>query len=414
MEGIILFADDELNSLPFMKGIYEGLVSQSKFPVLGVDNLDLAKKSILSINNFKALILDFTFKEKSDDPDFPDTERKISEVLEDENLHIFSLIYIYSQEDVEQTEFGTNLKKKYGESSIRFRIKSSGSEDVLVEYQNIIQDIEKWDEEHKHLSVAKVWNKSLGQAIQRIFNALDKADPFWVKDLFYSSYTFDKNNNPKEPPPVDPNIQVINLFQNILSEHLIQDTELRNIIEEYSKDNLKNETNSTNLKNLYQYLYYTNTLSTDAIMTGDVFKLDENRYGIIISPECDMNTLIVKNMNVEVLCFEKDDFENKFYNTFQIKKEDQTAVGRAFNQENPRGHLFPAFPFSKEEIKPAFLDFRFALELFKGGQLNDLKENRLFKINSPYIQQLRQRYLAYIGRVGVPAIPHSLRLFNLK
>jgi len=35
------------------------------------------------------------------------------------------------------------------------------------------------------------------------------------------------------------------------------------------------------------------------------------------------------------------------------------------------------------------------------------------KLDSPYIYQLRQRHLAYIGRVGVPAIPQSLALFDL-
>jgi hypothetical protein len=39
---------------------------------------------------------------------------------------------------------------------------------------------------------------------------------------------------------------------------------------------------------------------------------------------------------------------------------------------------------------------------------------REYKLNSPYIFQLRQRYLAYIGRVGVPAIPPSLKAYNLK
>lgn len=37
-----------------------------------------------------------------------------------------------------------------------------------------------------------------------------------------------------------------------------------------------------------------------------------------------------------------------------------------------------------------------------------------FKLNSPYIHQLRQRYLSYVGRVGVPSIPQSLRAFNIK
>jgi hypothetical protein len=36
-------------------------------------------------------------------------------------------------------------------------------------------------------------------------------------------------------------------------------------------------------------------------------------------------------------------------------------------------------------------------------------ENRIGKINSPYIQELRQRYFSYKGRVGVPGHSSKLR-----
>ena len=37
-----------------------------------------------------------------------------------------------------------------------------------------------------------------------------------------------------------------------------------------------------------------------------------------------------------------------------------------------------------------------------------------YKLNAPYINQLRQRYIAFFGRYGVPATPYSLRSYNLK
>ena len=38
----------------------------------------------------------------------------------------------------------------------------------------------------------------------------------------------------------------------------------------------------------------------------------------------------------------------------------------------------------------------------------------LYKLNAPYIHQLRQRYIAFFGKYGVPAIPFGLRDFNLR
>ncbi|MBK7988521.1 MAG: hypothetical protein IPK11_16875 [Ignavibacteria bacterium] len=411
MEGIILLADDELNSLEFMQGIYKGLIKHNKYPVLGLDNLDLTKSSILAINNIKALIIDYTFKEKSNDPDLPHFERRASELLEDDNLHIFSLIYVYSQENLEDTEFGKKLKKKYGENTVKFRIKASDRKKIDSEYEGILADIQKWDEEHSHLSVPNIWNKTLGQAIQNIFRSLNNADPNWIKDLYYSSFLFDKKGEPINPPPIDPNVQVINLFQNILSEHLIQNKELRDKIEEYSQANFKNTTDSKKLTKLYQYLYYTRTLDTDAIMTGDVYDLENDKYGIIIYPECDMNTLVSKDKNVELLCFEKDNFK-KIDDLLNIKKDNENreaTINRAYNQEPPRIHLLPNFVTSDSKVITALIDFRFCLELYKGSYLKDRIKSRRYKVNSPYIQQLRQRYLAYTGRVGVPAIPQSIR-----
>lgn len=409
MEGVILFADDELNSLAFMQGIYKGLVAQNKFPVLGVDNLDLTKSSILSIINIKALIIDYTFKEKSNGDEFSGIVRYANEILEDDDLHIFSLIYVYSQEELENTEFGIKLKAKYGANSVKFRLKSSDTEKVKDEYESILNDIENWDQEHTHLTVPNIWNKSLGQAIQGIFHSLDKADHYWIKDLFYSSVRKKSRTGEVHEVEVEPTIQVINLFQYLLSEKLIQNKSLRDSIRQYSIQNFKNETTPESYANLFQRLYYTKTPETDEIMTGDIFEITENNYAILISPECDITFLKTKDLQIEFLCFNKDDFDTYLENHFKTDEEKQ----KSFNQVKDRIHILPSFPFDVSiNNKSAFIDFRVSLNLIKVSELK--VENRKFKLNSPYIQQLRQRYLSYIGRVGVPAIPFSMVEYNLK
>ena len=411
MEGVILFADDELNSLEFMKGIYNGLIAQNKYPVLGVNNLDLARSSILSINNIKALIIDYTFIENDsmEEVELPEKKRYASELLEDDDLHIFSLIYVYSQEELENTDFGNKLKLKYGENSVRFRIKSSDNAKVKDEYENILTDIENWDKEHAHLSVPTIWNKSLGQAIQSIFRSLDKADHYWIKDLFYSSVRKKSKTGEVQEVEVEPTIQVINLFQYLLSEKLIQNKSLRDSIYQYSIENFKNETTPESYANLFQRLYFTKTPETDEIMTGDIFDLGENNYAILISPECDITFLKAKDLQMEFLCFNKSDFDTYNGNHFKTDEEKQ----QAFNQVKDRIHILPSFPFDDStNNKSAFIDFRVSLNLIKGSELKIV--NRKFKLNSPYIQQLRQRYLSYIGRVGVPAIPLSMIEYNLK
>jgi len=412
MEGVILFADDHIESAVFESALFKQLKELGKYPVFGVDSLDKARASIISLNSIKALIIDHSFIEvETLGDEKKNIERFSSEILEDKNLHIFSLIYVYSQNDLKDTEFGKRLVAKFG-TRVSFRIKSSDEKNVPAELTAIMEDIEAWEKKNAHLSVPFMWNRSLNQAIQSIFHSLDNADPFWVKDLYYSSFNLSKvdaNGNSAEPPPVDPNIQVINLFQNLLAEKLIQDSDLRSSIENYSKANFKNKPNDKSLQELYQRLYYTMTLDTDAIMTGDVYALDASNYGVIISPECDMNTLLTKNKEIELLCFSKTDFNNS-YSLLQIKKEDTEKIQRAYNQEHPRFHILPVFPIDKNTLITAFIDFRFSSQHLKAELLIEKINSRSFKINSPYIQQLRQRYLSYLGRVGVPTIPNSLRL----
>lgn len=409
MDGVILYADDAIFENTFEKKLFDKLIQSSTYPVLPINTLLSFENTIKSISTFRAILLDWEFIEQIEG--ITSKKNPLNILLENE---FYSLIFIYSQAAIGE---GTKqeLNDKFG-NKINFLQKVKEEEQLESEVEKICTAIRDFEESNTHLEVPFLWSQTINTSIQKIFSNLEKADPFWIKDLYYSSYHFDKKGKPIEPPAIDANIQVINLFLNILSEHLIQNTELRNAIKKYSELNINSKTDDEKLKNLYQFLYYTKLTETDAIMTGDVYDLEDGRFGIIISPECDMNVLIRKNERVELLCFNKDDFNNEFHKTFAIEKTDTTRTKRAYNQENPRGHLLPAFPLNLEaldETTTAFIDFRFSMQHFPGNFLSENISKRTVKINSPYIQQLRQRYLSYVGRIGVPTIPESLRNYNL-
>lgn len=400
MDGIILFADDAVFQDSFEKKLFENLIQNSKYPVLPINNLSDFENSAKSISTFRAILLDWEFIERLEGID--QRKNPLSILLTN---NFYSLIFIYSYTDLGE-ETKETLKKKYG-SKIDFLPKIRDDKQIDSESKKIFAAIENFQKENLHLTVPFIWSQAINKSIQSIFKELETADKFWVKDLYYSSFLFDEKGNPKGNPPVDPNIQVINLFQYLLAEQLIQDTHLQQSIESYSKDNLKNKSIDKALQDLYKRLYYTHTLSSDTVMTGDVFEISPNNFGIVVSPECDVNTLIKKDKEVELLCFHKDDFKNNIRQILQIGYEVE-KIARTYNQENPRIHLLPAFDTSNETVT-GLIDFRFCLQHIKGSFLEENKKLRRFKINSPYIQQLRQRYLAYIGRVGVPSIPNSLR-----
>jgi len=411
MEGVIVFADDHIfDPERFENRLFHKLNNEDNFSVLPINNLITLEKAITSISTYRALILDWNFKREIEVEDFRVPYDNPFDILKDNT--IFSLIFIYSEDKISQ-EKQDALKENYPDKI--FFLQKQNADEVDIEYDRIVKKIQVYEAANSHLETPYIWSQAINESVQSIFQELEAADKLWVKDLYYSSYFF-KKDKPIEPPPVDPNIQVIDLFQNILSEHLIQNVKLRRSIGEFSEANLSNKSSEPSLRELYARLYYTKTLETDSVMTGDVYEISNGDYVVIISPECDMNTLIRKDEDIELLYFKKDNFNN-IASILGIKEKGEDKdkkIKRAYNQENPRIHLLPVFPVGENEFTTALIDFRFSMQHRKGSFLNDNKAMRKFKINSPYIQQLRQRYLAYIGRVGVPTIPDSLRMLEIE
>lgn len=442
MEGVILFADDHIYSPDRPERLlYESL--RSELPTLGIHNLDLAAQAVKSIGSFKALILDWQY---SDDETFEDIEKELGEgkmtitTAQKENAaykflldnNFYSLIYIFSEKDIEET-YGESLRKEFGD---RIKIKRKGGNFIarnIETYKNdILTDIQNWENDHKNLSIPILWSQSINKAVQLIFNKLHLADPNWISELYKTAST----------DPVEPSVEVINLFQDLLSETIIQDETLNTKIKEVSQvgELLRPE----DFAKVIRILYYGKVVESAPIMTGDIIKIDENSYGIIITPECDIRHVIdnPKNSHFELLCFKNGDFKKSNFKleatikagpiinrveemknmTFskgektelsqlvnsQIKDAENKLQIIAFTQTKPRYHLLPCFEFAEDNYNGiAMIDFRIGLKMILGNTIN--VQNRVGKLNTPYIQELRQRYFSYKGRVGVPGHSRKLR-----
>jgi hypothetical protein len=438
MDGAILFADDKIFSEgpSFEKNLFNSFCKKAQYPIVGVDTLDLTKNALKSLIALKAFIIDYRFDEKSEIEEFPIISRTAKDVLDDPGISIFSLIYVYSNDNIENTQDGTRLKEIY-KDRIRFKTKSSDADYTEKESEDILKEIENWEKDHLNFTVPFKWNQSINQAVQRIFINLDGADSNWITELYKTS----------EKDGVDPSIEVINLFQNLLSEKIIQDKQLREDIKEFA-GNGKELTNPEDFARLYRILYYGITKESDPIMTGDIFRFDDDCYGILITPECDTydickeqqkrsfeflkftstafnkNELMPKlNLKATPLLDKAKDLKinlskdncttlRQVFNK-QIKEEKEKSLFRAFTQTYSRFHLLPCFEFTKDNFKNiAFIDFQSGLELKLANSVK--KEYRIGKLNSPFIQELRQRYLAYKGRVGVPRFSEELRKWLLE
>lgn len=433
MEGVILFADDHVFDFPFEKGLFESLSKEQQHPVLPIMNLELLETSIKSTSSIKAVIVDWNFEYFDSDMEEAGTEL-LSETpfYKLMSLEIFSLIYIYSDKSgLEYTENGQKLKEKYKEK-IFFRTKDKSGdldEKIVTEKNIILADLLNMSLKIGNIKLAIKWSQVINQSVQRIFSELNDIDNKWISDLYITA----------EKDGVEPSVEVINIFQNLLAEKVIQSKDLRGTIKNsVVPDSITKPEQYAKLFRTFLYSYL--DAYHDPIMTGDIFKFEDGKFGVLITPECDISK--VENV-FEFLTFSNNkiaDFEflSQFNNSkktlktilktmldrdltpaegkkinISLKDVENILLQQIFNQPHQRLFVLPCFDFGDKNHKTiAQIDFRDNFEITKVD--DTIGAERMCKLNSPYIQELRQRFLAYKGRVGVPSFPDNLRSWLLK
>ncbi|MGP1561057.1 MAG: hypothetical protein ACTTIC_03115 [Helicobacteraceae bacterium] len=320
---------------------------------------------------------------------------------------IYSLIYIYSRENISD-EIQNELKDLYGENRIFFGLKPSIT-DENSEYQKNLQDITDFDHKNKHMEIPFVWSQSINRSVQSVFLELESADHNWIGEIMSTA-----SEDGGEPVS-----EVIDIFYNLVREFIIQDETLRKALKDYGCENQVISTEG-DIAKLYQRIFYTKLTRDAPIVTGNIFKFDDNEYGILITPECEIQSKKCKSL--EFLIFQKDDFEEYLYKNYNFTKTGDLpteegkklkSLRKIFNNDNLSVHILPSFPFGNDSVGvAACINFKRAFSVKNYKEHEGKRTN--FTLNSPYIHQSRQRFGAFFGRYGVAAVPNRLRDVNLK
>lgn len=405
MDGVILFADNNVFSEGHENQLFNLFLQKKEFSVLPIDNLACLEATIKSASTFKACIIDWCFENTQiEDEDFEGIqhpERTPLSILQ--NYSLYTLVYIYSERKLPEEDKNC-LKKKYGKK-IHFRIKGNN---VDKEYKSIITDIHKFEKDNPHLTIPFVWSQTINTATQKLFEDLENADRNWMKEF----------HNTVDNDGGDPTSELIEIFNNALSESIIQSPVLRSTIDDHSDEN--DPIPAKDSAKVYQRLIYSQLPKETPVMTGELFKFSSNQYGILITPECEIGSK--KDCQLEFLVFQRTNFEeylNKNYsygpndNYDNLKEKTKERLKKIFNNDSLSVHILPVFPFSSRRYNEvACINFKTAFCIKKKKAYESKRMG--YRLNSPYIHQLRQRYLAFFGKYGVPAIPDSLRVYNLK
>lgn len=400
MTGVILFADNKVfESNSFENLLFVKLAAEDTLTVLPICSLPDLELTIKTISTCRALILDWNFDRDNILDD--DLEGSVLPPLTPERLlsdmNIYSLIYVYSQSDISE-EVKVHLTKHYS-NKIQFKIKKNVDQ-IDDDVSQIKHDILEFEKNNKHMEIPFIWSQAINQSVQNIFFDLERLNPHWIEEV---RETAKKDSGM-------PTSDVINIFHQMLDDSLVQNDGLRSALEDYKS--CAEDLNNVSTARLYRRIYYSHMSLGAPITTGEIYKFSEDEYGILITPECDLNK--VDKQQYEFLIISKS--KSKGFQEERQKKynKNQESEKKIFNNGVISRHILISFPFNDEDVcdEIALIDFCNALSVYSKEECNQ-KKRTLNKLNSPYIHQLRQRYLAYLGRFGVPAIPESLRDYNL-
>lgn len=404
MEGVILFADNRIFAKEKENQLFRLFLDTPGLSVLPIESLECLESTIKSASTFRACIIDWDFQNRDiKDEDFAGIyhpQRTPMSILKENSL--YSLVYIYSEREIPDNE-KEELSIKYG-NKIQFRTKR---EDIDSEYDAILNDIRTFEKKNTHMQIPFIWSQSINQSAQTIFNELESASSFWIKEIRDTAIN----------DGGDATSEVIDVFNNLLNEELIQSKALRDALDSFgdTEDKIKEE----NTAKLYRRIYYSSITEDSPLMTGDIFKFDDDDYGILITPECELAN---KSKEKEKDFYDFLIVKNSSSLKYQIDKQSKfvknaNEAKKIFNNGVISQHILISFPFNNEIYnRIGVIDFNTAFRTLSKIK-NDLSIKSFrtqFKLNSPYIHQLRQRFVSYFGKYGVPAVPDSLREYNLK
>lgn len=408
MKGIIIFADNRIFSIGRENELFKLFLNDSNFSVLPIDNLDCLESTIKSASTFRACIIDWDFVNKdTDDEDFVGVilpQRTPMSLLMDNAL--YTLVYIYSEKELPENE-RADLLKKYG-SKVQFRTKC---DDVASEYNTIINDIKTFESNNAHMNIPFMWSQAINQSTQTIFSELEAANSYWIKEI----------RDTASNDGGDATSEVIDVFNNLLNEDLIQNQSLRSLLDSFECN--ENERKEENSAKLYRRIYYSIIVEGSPIMTGDIFKFDEDSYGILVTPECEIadNKKEKEKVFYDFLMIRKSasrEYQEDKQKKFSKDANNAKNAKEIFNNGVISRHVLISFPFEDTLYNQiGLIEFNTAFRTLAkvDDNNNSIVEYRTkYKLNAPYIHQLRQRFVSYFGKYGVPAIPDSLREYNLK
>ncbi len=199
--------------------------------------------------------------------------------------------------------------------------------------------------------------------------------------------------NPEQCDPESEAMDLIEMFARGLHRRVMEDRELidtvRTTIASVGPAKFTSDGDYWKFREMMQYSSPSPTLGT-----GDIFKTTDGRMLVLISPQCDL-----VDPGEDVFCCVEAIPTATFLGDTSIKAETKRSV---LHNRVPKYHVLHSINPDRDMV----LDFTKVINVLKTTLKSDY--NRVYAIASPFREQVIQRYVSFVNRIGTPDIPDKI------
>lgn len=279
-----------------------------------------------------------------------------------------------STEDIEDSLSGDLYTKSSPESNFIFiRKKIEIVKDEKVDFGAI----DAWIENNASVYSLKTWDQTYHAARKSLFSSMYARNPDWPK-VFWKEY---KRDN------VDPSYSLTNLITDILRGRMqtdrFEDSVLDRGASDIPKDELRNVIGEASFRKQ-------NTLPSEEVGCGDMFRMTEGKYLLNLRPDCDCIPRDGESSNVELYCIGGE-------------KISESELVKAYDDK--LGNISEKIWESVVLFVDKRVGIRFDFRKFKVVRFSELKDKRAGRLIHPWMTKIQQRYALYLQRQGLPRVP---------
>ncbi len=395
LKGIAVVIDNEIGIEESVGQIIEK-IKANNIPLLSFDSLDEVEKYLPNLTMVNFFILDWKMFDLPDDDligvrmgstAVADSQRRVLDLIKKIKDVCFAPIFIFTteSEDDIRDQIIPALKENnlhFDEEERNFVFVKNKTE--VLKYNRFFKVINDWINNAPSIYLLKIWDNELLKAKNQVFWDLYNASKGgWPKVLWQH---YEKEN---ESPYACLNETI---FQLIMSDVSLNKLDSKKIIKK------KPEASIDEIKHIFKRTMFKEK-DLFGIKPGDIFKY-RRKYYLNIRPECD--TINGRNQfEDEIYVIEGNKLSSG--QVAQVKKEQYSKTG--FIEK-----ISEAFVFlldGKDIIKFSFSKIRVK-------KFSELQDKRICRLLPPFITNIQQRFNSYLGRFGIPRLPHDLEKELLK